>query len=63
MIKIQSNYTVKYEQLGLQVCSGKVGRQFLVAVFLIYSIHLFINSFIDTVNTYYILGPMLGLPR
>ena len=33
MIKIQSNYTVKYEQLGLQVCSGKVGRQFLVAVF------------------------------
>ena len=33
MIKIQSNYIDKYEQLGLQVCSGKVERQFLVAVF------------------------------
>lgn len=61
MMKIQSNYTGKYEQLGLQVCSGKVERQFLVVVFWIHSIHLFINSFIDTVNTYYVLGPMLGL--
>lgn len=33
MMKIQSNYTGKYEQLGLQVCSGKVERQFLVVVF------------------------------
>ena len=33
MIKIQSNYTDKYEQLGLQVCSREVERQFLVVVF------------------------------